>query len=58
MRLFDGGRVPNARRVRVFLAEKGITVPLVPVDLARAEHKSNEFTARNPFAARAGSRTG
>jgi glutathione S-transferase len=49
MRLFDGGRVPNARRVRVFLAEKGITVPLVPVDLAQAEHKSNEFTARNPL---------
>jgi glutathione S-transferase len=49
MRLFDGGRVPNARRVRVFLAEKGISVPLVPVDLGKMEHRSDEFTRRNPF---------
>lgn len=49
MRLFDGGRVPNARRVRIFLAEKGITVPLVPVDLGRFEHKAPDFTARNPW---------
>ncbi|RUV47414.1 glutathione S-transferase, partial [Mesorhizobium sp. M5C.F.Ca.IN.020.14.1.1] len=29
MKLFDGGRAPNPRRVRVFLAEKGLEVPLV-----------------------------
>ena len=29
MKLFDGGRAPNPRRVRIFLAEKGIDVPLV-----------------------------
>lgn len=49
MRLFDGGRVPNARRVRIFLAEKGITVPMEPVDLGRLEHRNAEFTARNPL---------
>lgn len=49
MRLFDGGRVPNARRVRIFLAEKGISVPLVPVDLGKMDHRSAEFTARNPL---------
>jgi glutathione S-transferase len=49
MRLFDGGRVPNARRVRIFLAEKGISVPLVPVDLGRKEHRLPEFLARNPL---------
>ncbi|CAN1510841.1 Gst Glutathione S-transferase [Rhabdaerophilaceae bacterium] len=49
MRLFDGGRVPNARRVRIFLAEKGIDVPVVPVDLGKMDHKSSEFTARNPL---------
>ena len=27
MKLYDGGRAPNPRRVRVFLAEKGITIP-------------------------------
>ena len=36
MKLFDGGKAPNPRRVRVFLAEKGIEVPLVPVDRAAA----------------------
>lgn len=49
MKLYDGGKVPNARRVRVFLAEKGIDVPLVPVDLGRNEHKSDAFTGINPL---------
>lgn len=49
MRLFDGGRVPNARRVRIFLAEKGITLPMVPTDLGKMDHKTAEFTARNPL---------
>jgi glutathione S-transferase len=49
MQLFDGGRVPNARRVRIFLAEKGITVPMAPVDLGKMEHRSPEFAARNPL---------
>lgn len=50
MRLYDGGRVPNARRVRIFLAEKGITVPLVPVDLGKGEHYSDAYRAKNPLA--------
>jgi glutathione S-transferase len=49
MRLYDGGRVPNARRVRIFLSEKGITLPLVPVDLGKKEHQTPEFLARNPL---------
>jgi glutathione S-transferase len=49
MRLFDGGRVPNARRVRIFLAEKGISLPMVPTDLGKMDNKSAEFTARNPL---------
>lgn len=49
MKLFDGGRAPNPRRVRVFLAEKGIDVPLVPVDMGALEHKSAEVTSRNPL---------
>jgi len=48
MQLYDGGRAPNPRRVRIFLAEKGISVPLVPVDLAKGEHKSEAFTRLNP----------
>jgi glutathione S-transferase len=49
MKLYDGGRAPNPRRVRVFLAEKGITVPLEPVDLGKLAHKSAAYTAVNPM---------
>lgn len=49
MKLFDGGKAPNPRRVRVFLAEKGITVPLVPVDMGAMGHRSQDVTARNPL---------
>ncbi len=49
MRLFDGGKAPNPRRVRMYLAEKGISVELVPVDMGALGHKSEEITARNPL---------
>lgn len=49
MKLFDGGRAPNPRRVRVFLAEKGLTVPLVPVDMGALEHRGEEVAGRNPL---------
>lgn len=49
MKLFDGGRAPNPRRVRVFLAEKGIEVPLVPVDMGAMGHKQEPVSSRNPL---------
>jgi glutathione S-transferase len=49
MKLYDGGRAPNPRRVRVFLAEKGITVPLEAVDLGNLQQKSSEFRRINPI---------
>ena len=49
MKLFDGGRAPNPRRVRIFLAEKGLEVPLETVDMNAMGHKSAEVTARNPL---------
>jgi glutathione S-transferase len=49
MKLYDGGRAPNPRRVRVFLAEKGITVPAEQVDLGGLQQKSEAFTAINPM---------
>jgi len=48
MKLYDGGRAPNPRRVRVFLAEKGIQVPTEQVDLSTKAQKSAAFTAINP----------
>jgi glutathione S-transferase len=38
---------PNPRRVRIFLAEKGIDLPETPVDMMKREHKSPEHRARN-----------
>lgn len=49
MKLYDGGRAPNPRRVRIFLAEKNIEVPLVPVDMAANQHKGQDVTSRNPL---------
>lgn len=49
MKLYDGGRAPNPRRVRIFLAEKGISVPLEPVDIGAKAHVSEAFTAINPL---------
>jgi glutathione S-transferase len=49
MKLYDGARAPNPRRVRVFLAEKGISVPLEPVDLGAMQQKSSAYTTVNPL---------
>ncbi len=38
---------PNPRRVRMFLAEKGINLPETRVDMMKREHKSEEFRAKN-----------
>lgn len=38
---------PNPRRVRIFLAEKGIDLPETPLNLVQREHKSPEHRARN-----------
>ena len=48
MKLYnDNDPAPNPRRVRIFLLEKGIDVPLVHVPLAEGKHKTPEFLAKN-----------
>jgi len=49
MKLYDGGRAPNPRRVRVFLAEKGITVATEQIDLGALQQKSAAFASINPI---------
>ncbi len=49
MKLYDSGRAPNPRRVRIFLAEKGVSVPTEQVDIGTMQHKSPEFSAINPL---------
>ncbi len=47
MKLYDHPAAPNPRRVRVYLAEKGIEVERVSIDLQAGEHKTPEFLAKN-----------
>jgi glutathione S-transferase len=49
MKLYDGGRAPNPRRVRVFLAEKGIKIDIVSVDIGGQQHKTESYAAINPL---------
>jgi glutathione S-transferase len=49
MKLYDGGRAPNPRRVRIFLAEKEIKVPTEQVDLGTLQQRSEAYSAVNPL---------
>ena len=48
MKLYQSNTSPNSRRVRIYLAEKGISMPLVPVDLGAREQFSEAYGAINP----------
>ena len=39
---------PNPRVVRMFLAEKGVTIPLVTVDLLGGENRREPYLSKNP----------
>lgn len=49
MKFYDCKTAPSPRRVRIFIAEKGIQVPTVQVDLAAGEHLSEAFCKINPW---------
>lgn len=48
MKFYDCASAPSPRRVRMFLAEKGIELPVVPVDLRAGEQLGAAFRAKNP----------
>jgi glutathione S-transferase len=48
MKFYDCAGAPSPRRVRIFLAEKGIAVPTVQVDLRHGEQFTDSFRAVNP----------
>src|ERR1700689_1400657 len=50
MKFYDCATAPSPRRVRIFLAEKGISVPTVQVDLRSNEQLTPQFRAINPDA--------
>jgi len=47
-KLYHAPSSPNSRRVRIFLAEKGISVPLAAVDLGKGEQHAEAYRAINP----------
>jgi glutathione S-transferase len=48
MKLYHSPSSPNSRRVRIFLAEKRLSIPLVTVDLGKGEQHSDAYRAINP----------
>ncbi|MBP59290.1 MAG: glutathione S-transferase, partial [Idiomarina sp.] len=51
MKLYEMAKAPNPRRVRMFLAEKGLLdkVECVELDLAKGENLTPEFERKNPM---------
>ena len=49
MKLYDFTLAPSPRRVRIFLAEKGIDVELVQVDIMRNANRTPKFYEKNPL---------
>lgn len=43
MKLHDAATAPNPRRVRIFIAEKGLDVPCEQVDIMNAVNRGEEF---------------
>lgn len=48
MKFYDCASAPSPRRVRIFMAEKGLTIPTVQVDLRKGEHLGDAFRRLNP----------
>jgi glutathione S-transferase len=48
IKLYQSAGSPNSRRVRIFLAEKGLQIPFVAVDLGKGEQHSEAYRAINP----------
>jgi glutathione S-transferase len=49
VKIYDSKTAPNPRRVRIFLAEKGIEVPYEQVDIGKADNRTPEFRKKNPL---------
>lgn len=51
MKIHTFAKAPNPKRVHLYLAEKGIELERVEVDLVGGETRTPEFQAKNPMAA-------
>ena len=50
LRIYGTRELGSPRRLAIYLEEKGLEIPFVPVDLMKGEHRTREFTSRNPVA--------
>lgn len=48
LKLYEAKGSPNSRRVRIFIAEKGICAAMIPVDLGAGEQFSEAYIKINP----------
>lgn len=48
MKLYDYPGVPNPRRLNIFMAEKGITIPRIQIDLLKGEQLEAAFHEKSP----------
>lgn len=49
MKLYNLKAGMNPRRVRIFLAEKSIAIPIVEIDMEKGENRTADFLAKNPL---------
>ncbi len=49
MQLYDLKAGTNPRRLRIFLAEKGISLPVTALDMTKGENRTPEFLGLNPL---------
>jgi len=49
MKIYDFVGAPNPKKLRVYLAEKGISIPTEPVNIVSGENRQPEFLKKNPL---------
>jgi glutathione S-transferase len=48
MKIYDSAIAPNPRRLRIFVAEKGLNIPYEQVDILKGGGRTPEFLKKNP----------
>lgn len=51
MKIYDFPFAPNPHKLRIYLAEKGLSIPLERIDLRKGDNRSPEFLSKNPLGA-------
>lgn len=49
MKFYDNAVAPSPKRVRMFIAEKGLEIETVEIDIRTGEQFTDDFRAKNPF---------